>query len=119
MTTKINKKRAIELLQNAVQLKGKDYVDPGAADGNCVYSDGEVPRCIVGHALAEVGAPLDELANLEGTVAEFFGPDPVQATDLDIEMTKGAVNAFAKAQRIQDHAGTWGTALKEAKKAAK
>lgn len=126
-TTKIiNGKDALDLLKQAVDLKGADYVDPNSAPGRtCNYSDMTgAPLCIVGHAFDSLGLDLMQIG--EGGVDEIieFEHDPETGERTSevgytvasgtIAFTPAALTVFYTAQQYQDNGKTWGTGVEYA-----
>lgn len=134
MSTVIDKPKAIELLERAVAKKGEDWIDPRAKrrksaikkcpDFNppgCTYvtPQGKSPACIVGHALHWAGVPLDVLKTLDeggGEAATTACATVNSLTGLEVEVTPDAVSVLATAQNVQDEGGTWGDALRSARR---
>lgn len=120
---KITKKDALRLLAEAVEKKGRDYVDPNAADGDCTYLDtaGRRPGCIVGHALHAAGVKPKVLRDLDHlTVSGFGAEEPIVVATLaekGVALTGGAVAVFREAQIKQDDGMSWGVALTAAREA--
>lgn len=109
MTTKINRKLALELLDRAVKEKGEEYIVP-----HCVYfADQGSPACIVGHALSYVGVESD---NFLGSMGNHEIITDLSADFLGVELTPKAYKVFARAQEIQDgrekENPSWGNAVK-------
>lgn len=101
----VNAREAINLLDTAVTMKGRDYVYP--TPGTCVnWNDDGTPSCIVGHVLHYLGA-TPELTG-EGTAMQtcetFFYR---QGT---VVFTPAAITVLRVAQSVQDNGGTWGLA---------
>lgn len=147
MSTIIDKSKALELLHKAVDEKGNDYVYPrgtGLASQTCTYERNGEPSCIVGHALAYVGVPVEHLkvldslsdpaigndttiATLEedyevGAEASYFdpetdiGPSAWLETNDDVVLTEEALLVFATAQNRQDAGTPWGEAVRDAER---
>lgn len=119
--------RARELLVEAVEEKGADYIYPlwdspnieclygnYADPQNISYNDSfeeqgcDGPGCIVGHVLVKAGVSQETLYQNEGTgavslVAKLQGSDQFRGTPLS--------NALSAAQSKQDNGSTWGEAL--------
>jgi hypothetical protein len=136
----IGKEQAIALLERAVQEKGADYQyspTEGSHGPTCAYADhrNDVPSCIVGHALAYVGVPVDTLKILDNADnVNFDGfepqnedhevPSDTSITELvdsgaleeiaGVRVTLEARNIFAIAQFRQDNRATWGIAVADA-----
>lgn len=111
MTIRIDKKKALSLLRQAVKRKGSDYVHSGM----CVYfnlSTGN--RCMVGEAFSIAGVSDDDLGHLYGAVTALRTPYGAPAEGI-VYLTSGAVEAFRLAQYEQDTGHTWGEALSRAK----
>ena len=121
MSKIINANEALELLREALKVRGENYVDPNSKGGcGCVNvtKDKETgdlrPSCIVGHALNIAGVPLEFLYTNSGSATSVVGSWRVSDGAKDIEITKGAVIVFRAAQFVPDGGGTWGDALKNA-----
>lgn len=124
---RIDKARALELLEQAVAERGVDY---RYNYPSCAYvqRDSAIdvrphPACIVGLALSLAGVPIETLEQLEGDVEEA-------ASELGafhgVKVDAGAVRVWLAAQLVQDTyphpmengRHTWGEALEAAKQAA-
>lgn len=139
----IGKEQAIALLERAVQEKGAEYQyrpTEGEHGPTCAYADkrNDVPSCIVGHALAYVGVPVDTLRILDNAdngwgdrdityepqVEGHEVPVDTSITELvdsgaleeiaGVRVTLEARNIFAIAQFRQDNRATWGIAVADA-----
>lgn len=107
----INLERARELLKQAVETQGEDFVYQVISGDMCYYRpmteeeepDANDPKrvtgCLVGTALTLAG----ETRHLDviGSVGTLFNTFP----DM---MTTGACDYFQAAQNLQDQAYTWG-----------
>lgn len=109
----INKTRAIELLEKAVELKGSEYVDPKSElAAGCSYADGDTCGCIVGTAFYINGATISQLLRMDveaGNVVDYSNDE------LPEELTKSAKWTFYEAQMHQDSGKTWGNAVDRAR----
>lgn len=113
-------------LAAAIELKGADYVhQPVDAAENCLYLeyamieqhmdddgfeetryiDPICPSCLIGHVLAAMEIPFEQITKCEGQNAH-------EATDgvFHSEIVRGAL---LKAQNRQDSGKTWGEAVEE------
>lgn len=111
MATKITRRKALELLDKAVEVKGTEY-----AVGSCTYFDPDTaePNCIVGYGFQSIGITPDDL--LESP--EYYDPNTADISELEVsgyEITPKARRALGIAQMIQDEGGTWGTARDQAR----
>jgi hypothetical protein len=111
MTTKITKRKALELLDKAVEAKGTEY-----AVETCSYFDADTaePVCIVGYGFKSIGIHMSDL--LESS--EYYDPNTADISELEVsgyEITPKARRALGIAQMIQDEGGTWGTARDQAR----
>lgn len=52
-------------LDELVAEKGEDYVYERNEEARCTYVRDGAPSCIVGHLLAKIGVPIEELAQRE------------------------------------------------------
>lgn len=124
MTTLITAEKALSLLEDAVALKGRDYVyEPlnTKVAATCQYTrDGE-PSCGVGYALHAAGVPIDGLAMLDNNDDSTIDNEEVRyilRNDLDFIVTDEALKVFAAFQKLQDMKRSWGESLDEAKRVA-
>ena len=116
MTIHITKTKALQLLKNAVERKGADYVYPSV--GNCKYVVNKTkPSCLVGEALLEAGVPPSRLYGQPINKLRIDGI--VDRLGDDVVIDRGAVQVFGDAQDQQDTGETWGTALKAARRRAR
>lgn len=123
MTTLITAEKALSLLEDAVALKGREYVyEPLSTmvSATCQYTrDGE-PSCGVGYALHAAGVPIEGLAILDSlqddTSIDSVDVRYVLRNDLDFIVTDEAAEVFAAFQRFQDKQRSWGESLDEAKR---
>lgn len=101
---KIDKRKAIELLEAAVAERGADYVY-GDHFNECLYASYvedravPVPSCIVGVAMNKLGIPADRLVDIYGTVPEVSGDFE---NEVGILLSENAIKVFRAAQIIQD-----------------
>lgn len=109
----INKTRAIELLEKAVELKGPEYVDPKSESPNgCSYVDRDTCGCIVGTAFYANGATLRQLLRMDvkaGSIIDYSNDE------LPEELTQSAQWTFYEAQMHQDAGEPWGNAVDRAR----
>jgi hypothetical protein len=116
MSDVIDKNRVIELLQQAVLVKGDDYVDPRSSneEEGCLYFEKSgAPSCIVGHVLYDLG--IRKLYN-NGEVSDIIDIDDSDNYFIgNHEFTPEAIDALSVAQMTQDHGYSWGKAVAEAK----
>lgn len=134
MTIIIDLARADQLAAAAVGERGEDYVypDPGACEYVFAPVDGEdlpltralalvsvddpselgvlKPGCIVGHAFASAGVPLERLAKCDGDVNDLTR----ELID-DVEVDPKAAVFFMNLQYSQDRGAPWGEALAAAR----
>jgi hypothetical protein len=132
----IGKEQAIALLERAVQEKGADYtytaIRVASYGEKCLYAtpDKAAPSCIVGHALAYVGVPVEKLFELDhlgdiGAIYELNTTPIHEDYDEDtptalveiagVHLTNEAEELFTEAQGNQDSGKTWGESLQRAK----
>lgn len=127
----IDGKRAIELIEQVVRLKGEDYEYPNAKSGLCSYADEYGgPSCIVGYALNIAGVPEEVLPALDSAEIDYIGesgekPFGTSISELystkalrdiaSVELTSTAAAAFQEAQKRQDNGKPWVEALTGAK----
>jgi hypothetical protein len=146
MTITIDGQRAVDLMRQAVKSKGEDYLYPQVSVGmggpSCLYTtpsgdpSKSQPSCIVGHALAYAGTPIEVLHAIDfgGVViddefGEYESEGPLDSTPIydddvlawlsrnGIEVTREAVDAFRIAQNDQDNGVAWGEAVERAQRA--
>jgi hypothetical protein len=135
MIATVDREKAMELLEQAVQLKGPDYIDPGSSESStasCTYFVGEQPSCIVGHVLAKfdlnrtfdneeiqllIEPWIDGHAPFEAPDEDYYSGGYL-ANNRDFTLTSGAVTVLRAAQSAQDSGHTWGTALDRSREAS-
>lgn len=124
MTTLITAEKALSLLEDAVALKGRDYVYPVIDEMwsvGCHYTrDGE-PSCGVGYALHAAGVSIDGLGMLDNNDDSTIDNEEVRyilRNDLDFIVTDEALKVFAAFQKFQDMKRSWGESLDNAKRVA-
>lgn len=126
----IDENRALELLTEAVRLRGRDYVyvpgelakRPGGTIFVCKYFEDGETGCGIGLALSIAGVSDEALADLDkmpqpgirhlvnkGKFTRITG----------IELTETATRVFENFQQLQDTSAPWGRALDYARKAVK
>lgn len=119
-----NETEVLSLLRRAVELKGSNYIYEKDYNGDllCRYAKDGCPDCIIGHVLAWIGIPLEEMeANddpakpngelSEGTIGGLFW----KIKNLHgITFTRRAEQMLSRAQADQDGGLSWGYALKAA-----
>lgn len=125
-----NETEVLSLLQRAVDLKGPDYIYPRdysrdySGELICRYAKDGRPDCIVGHVLAWIGIPLEEMEAdddptkpngelSEGTIGGLFWK--IKALH-GITFTRRAQRMLSLAQSDQDGGLPWGKALEGAEK---
>jgi hypothetical protein len=111
MTTKITKRKALELLDKAVEAKGTEY-----SVKTCTYfnPDTAEPNCIVGYGFKSIGIDMSDLVES----SEYYDPNTADISELEVsgyEITPKARSVLGIAQMIQDEGGTWGTARDQAR----
>lgn len=108
MTEQLTYDKALKLLNEAVALKGEDYVDHRVAEGRYpVYGQHGEASCLVGHVvLAWDKTVFDNL--VEHYNNEAFSDIPEQ--DLP-DVTVEAANLLIQVQLDQDSGEYWGTAV--------
>jgi hypothetical protein len=106
----------LEMLKDAVDLQGEDYVY-STGGPSCYYAMDGQPSCIVGHVLVEVGVPVEQLTpRFYGGAGEYSGGIAEQVLGkLEragvVEFTRKAKNLLAVAQYHQDVEIPWGECL--------
>jgi hypothetical protein len=124
MATTINTLKVMSLLQEAVKLKGADYVYTSEHPDECLYNnDDGTPSCIVGYVFDSLGLKVPEEANSRplrtmGTTTYPTVQPPrvhVNLVSTEVEFTPGAFEALTMAQSYQDQGVDWGTAVEYAK----
>lgn len=122
MSIIINRQTAIDLMKRAVDEKGEDYIYPGSDKGNCWYQKDGAPSCLVGHALAFAGVPIETLERMDHGFSDRADPDDAsiasllasKAEKLPFAVTHAAKQALISAQMRQDRGDRWGYALEMA-----
>lgn len=118
VTQPVTLDKARELLKQAVDKQGRDFVYNPEGSAYCFYRPMDPVRdfvaaedvrtktgCVVGEALKLAGETrhLESTLNPRGILSDY--PDM---------MTDEAANYFWTAQKVQDRGGSWGAALDEA-----
>lgn len=105
---------------------GDDYVNPGAASGNCSYMGDEllgIPSCLVGEIVKRLDLPtFERLTDKEAGVPGLYGFTdfdtamnredeftPIIDTDQDFQLS----GALMEAQSRQDDGENWGRAAED------
>jgi hypothetical protein len=116
----IDQKAAMKALNAAVRERGPSFVYN--VDAGCLYSDGEAPSCGVGLALNKLGVDVETL-NYMDTCGSNTTIDSVSVRKFlmaqKINLSHQALKVFKAFQHAQDSGKTWGTALRNARRAAK
>jgi len=113
-TDQIDAARALELLRQAVALKGADYVykpsDLETTDLNCVYVRDGRPACLVATALHVAGVPISVLSDMDAAfhVIGDTSFDVVCSTPGLPSFITPAVEVLRAAQQLQDSGMPWG-----------
>lgn len=135
---KIDKRKAIQLLEQAVAERGEDYVY-GEHFKYCEYTshpelanyDDMFPACVVGVAMVNAGIPVEVLDDITGPVEDLV----VELRERgEAKISESAARILNAAQRVQDASitgvdaitqealvrgeQTWGKALAAAKAVA-
>lgn len=122
----VTKAEAIQLLRNAIALKGEDYVYPVPDNDfgpGCLYVKNGQPDCIVGHALAELGVPVEKMEYRNDDScreADVISADSIGQNEAKLisayglAFTGGAMEVLSVAQVLQDRGESWGFSLEEA-----
>lgn len=121
---KIDKDRALELLEAAVEERSANYIYeiPKDAGGKCVYQSEGVPSCGVGLALSKAGvsisalAALDHSPSLDAPVSIGTNSARLILAAHGVKLTPQASLVLDAFQGRQDSRSTWGDALSDAKK---
>lgn len=115
---KIDKRRALDLLRQAVANRGEDYVYGEHFDNNqgCRYVVLGKPACIVGEALSLAGLDLADLLSNGGNTWRIGALIDQHPEHFDV--TYGAVRVFEEAQHWQDCGWNWGDAVRRAEQYA-
>lgn len=108
---------ALRALNEAVRMKGHDYVDKFAKEGltcqNIIGSkvEGYLPSCIVGTALVWLGVPAEWFAEV-GCYSTSIEPLSERLAGAEIlHLSRAAVALMSRAQTAQDSKETWGDAV--------
>jgi|SRR5690242_2954032 len=121
----IDLEQALELLRDARDERGFEYVDPGSGEGmGCYnvtkeYKDDEgnelpepvlCPSCIAGTVFSYAGVPLEFLYKHNGTVNSTVVAIQGELEE-EFEVTPEAAAVLRVAQREQDSGKSWGVAV--------
>ena len=122
----ITRDQLLTAFQNAVDLKGEDYVyrpfKVASGSIECVYAKDGEPSCIVGYAINELDPEaFKKVAEWEKTVHEDSNVSPWGSSDVDavaaaglVEFEPDALELAEKVQYMQDRSEPWGDALAKA-----
>ena len=124
-----NEEQAVELLQKAVETRGRDYVyqkrigPVSASKGEgerCSYTYGGEPDCLIGVALSLAGWTPEMLSELDvglrgGVPISTLGRELMEFGPLVSPTARAVLQA---AQDAQDAGETWGAALDAARRTA-
>lgn len=102
---------ALQLLEDAVDERGADYVYPHI--GNCTYTENGKPSCGVGLALYSAGVPITRLEALDtkGHIPSVYSIDRLLRDVVDFQ--GDAISVLGAFQSEQDYGAPWGEALQE------
>ena len=105
------------------------YEPPEGFGGACVYVHNGEPSCIIGHALARFGVPLDDvelldyMPNYDGDLPEekdsaFVGDAHFSntLTKRGVYLDVSALNIAEAVQALQDSFTSWGAAVERSLK---
>jgi hypothetical protein len=108
MTNKITKRKALELLDKAVEAKGTEHTT-----STCTYFDEQTgaPNCIVGYGFNSLGITLPDLIG----EAAANGTEIVNLNVEGYKFTRKARRVLSIAQTLQDEGSTWGEARDKAR----
>lgn len=85
---------------------------PDHVQASCRYVQGDVPHCLIGHALAQLGVPLSDLADADTRMELNTAMDLMREVLPDVPLrTRLWANAV---QRHADVGATWGQAVQHA-----
>lgn len=115
----IDANRAIELLREARDERGSEYVyAPDKNSIKCSYLNGtgEKPGCIIGLALHNAGVSLDTLKEIDRYGRIDMVCRMLTQEEVNFKLSNQAIKIFQQAQTIQDIDGNWGMAVEEAEK---
>lgn len=82
-------------------------------DGICRYAHEGAPSCLIGHALARLGASSEQLAAMDGNAPDVAAIETV-VLPAGLSLTPHARRVFDAAQQDQDLGKTWREALESA-----
>jgi hypothetical protein len=116
--SKVTASQTVDLLRQAVLIKGPDYIYPSSLksphNNLCQYEiDGE-PACIVGYVMSFFPNLSWDYWRDGDDERQFNAGGYSQIEGLREQFTPAAVEVLGRAQTIQDDGRTWGTALERA-----
>lgn len=125
---RINRARALELLEAVVAETGEDFTYglPGD-DKSCLYAYDGAPSCMVGRALYKAGVTVDQLSDLDSHddtgiyelhAGGYEEDESYLGQDANVVLTEGALDVFALAQLQQDFGHKYGEVIESARKAS-
>lgn len=130
MSVTLTIENVVKAVEEAVELKGSDYVYPSnepdplreSVIGACQYVRSGAPSCLVGHALVSLGVPLNRLASFDLQYANsakavldtLYAEAIIDFENAGEELDEIETFLMA-AQGKQDEGFTWGEALTAAR----
>lgn len=112
---KLTLEDTIRYLDEAIEFRGSDYVDPNfGLEGQCVYSDERGFRCGVGEVLARAGVTDVTLREADRRVCGAHELREAHAFTDVIDVDEDAVKFLAEFQSNQDLGQSWGYARAQA-----
>lgn len=113
MTITVTKESALQLMRDVVDEYGEHQT------ATCLYQLDGNPCCIVGQVLHRAGLSVDQLKVLDDGSPNFVGAADIASLvndeelmhRLDLSVERDAVMVLRTAQKRQDNAEDWGSAL--------
>lgn len=131
MSITLTRENVVKAIEEAVEAKGRAYVYPLLPEGAdeygefeyaiCTYVRDGQPSCIVGHALASLGVPVEILAGLDappggtGAYRALTGLAKDRVIEYRAEDWEFITGFLLEAQIHQDGGDSWGDALDKAR----
>ena len=118
-TPVITMDNVMDLLEQAVDTRGPDYVYPDSDTfKGCKYQQDGAPSCLVGVALSIAGASIDQLRAMDdsdepGMTSGSLCDD--RDVPLPVSASADALDVLGIAQLAQDTGHPWGQALSNAR----
>ena len=116
MTIELTYDEALDLLNQAVDERGTDYIYNKPTDAKfCQYFHGQEPGCIVGWVLAKKGLTPDDLEDVSQYGQRYADESALHLAEAGIFVADDrTVTLLERVQQLQDDGVQWGAAVADA-----